>query len=64
MIIRSEQQEFVDKALEALSKFNKTVIVAPTGAGKNALRAIIIVARYLDFYKYRCYNNSFILTIL
>lgn len=37
MILRPRQQESVDKALEALSKFNNTVIVAPTGAGKTVM---------------------------
>ena len=42
MILRPRQQESVDKALEALSKFNNTVIVAPTGAGKTVIFSSVI----------------------
>jgi DNA repair protein RadD len=42
MILRPRQQESVDKAIEALSKFNNTVVVAPTGAGKTVIFSSVI----------------------
>lgn len=42
MILRPRQQESVDKSIEALSRFNNTVVVAPTGAGKTVIFSAVI----------------------
>lgn len=42
MILRPRQQEFVDKSIEALEKYNNTVSVASTGAGKTICFSAVI----------------------
>ena len=42
MILRPRQQQFVDKSIEALEKYNNTVSVASTGAGKTICFSAVI----------------------
>ena len=42
MILRPRQSESVAKSIEALSKYNNTVTVAPTGAGKTIIFSSVI----------------------
>ena len=42
MILRPRQRQSVDKSIEALSRFNNTVVVAPTGAGKTVIFSSVI----------------------
>jgi len=42
MILRPRQQGFVDKSIEALEKYNNTVSVASTGAGKTICFSAVI----------------------
>ena len=42
MILRPRQEESVNKSIEALSRFNNTVVVAPTGAGKTVIFSAVI----------------------
>ena len=42
MILRSRQQEFVDKSIQALEKYNNTVSIASTGAGKTICFSAVI----------------------
>jgi superfamily II DNA or RNA helicase len=42
MILRPRQQEFVDKSIRALEKYNNTVSVASTGAGKTICFSAVI----------------------
>ena len=37
MLLRPRQQEFLDRTLDALSQYDNTLCIAPTGAGKTIL---------------------------
>ena len=42
MLLRSRQQEFVDKCIVALANNDNTLGVAPTGAGKTIMLSAVI----------------------
>ena len=42
MILRPRQQIFVDKSIDCLHKYNNTVSIAPTGAGKSVCLSALI----------------------
>ena len=42
MLLRSRQQEFVDKCMVALADNDNTLGVAPTGAGKTIMLSAVI----------------------
>ena len=42
MILREYQASAINRSLEALSKYNNTLLVAPTGAGKTVILSSLI----------------------